>query len=136
MPFPCLCCLFWPALRSVSLSSRKGGQPAELRRWTGADRCCYLLQLPRPAKPAGRPARMNPSDFAGLYWYKLLIPCFTWGSIIGTFLGPLLFPTAWFLFVAAFMIVFVLVSLCQVRILCAVIPCMHACVLIMQPTGA
>ena len=74
-----------------------------------------ILQLPRPTGPAG-PLRggMNPSDFAGLYWYKLLIPCFTWGSIIGTFLGPLLFPTAWFLFVAAFMIVFVLVSLCQV----------------------
>lgn len=57
---------------------------------------------------------MNPADFAGLYWYKLLIPCFTWGSIIGTFLGPLLFPAAWFLFVAAFMIVFVVVSLFQV----------------------
>lgn len=85
-----------------------------------------ILQLPRPARPAGRLARMNPSDFAGLYWYKLLIPCFTWGSIIGTFLGPLLFPTAWFLFVAAFMIVFVLVSLCQVRYLRAVSSCMHA----------
>ena len=59
-------------------------------------------------------ASMNPADFAGLYWYKLLIPCFTWGSIIGTFLGPLLFPAAWFLFVAAFMIVFVVVSLFQV----------------------
>lgn len=58
---------------------------------------------------------MNPADFEGLYWYKLFIPCFTWGSILGTFLGPLLFPTQWFLFVAAFMIVFVLVSISQVR---------------------
>ncbi len=57
---------------------------------------------------------MNPADFEGLFWYKLFIPCFTWGSILGTFLGPLLFPTQWFLFVAAFMIVFVLVSLSQV----------------------
>ncbi|BDA40466.1 hypothetical protein COCOBI_01-1190 [Coccomyxa sp. Obi] len=57
---------------------------------------------------------MNPADFEGLYWYKLFIPCFTWGSILGTFLGPLFFPTQWFLFVAAFMIVFVLVSISQV----------------------
>jgi hypothetical protein len=64
--------------------------------------------------PRSQHASMNPADFAGLYWYKLLIPCFTWGSILGTFLGPLLFPAAWFLFVAAFMIVFVVVSLFQV----------------------
>ena len=58
---------------------------------------------------------MNPADFRGLYFYKLLIPAFTWGSILGTFLGPFFFPAAWFLFVAAFMVVFVLVSLSQVR---------------------
>lgn len=57
---------------------------------------------------------MDPADFRGLYFYKLLIPAFTWGSILGTFLGPFLFPAAWFLFVAAFMVVFVLVSLSQV----------------------
>ncbi|CAL5225244.1 g8034 [Coccomyxa viridis] len=56
---------------------------------------------------------MNPADFRGLYFYKLLIPAFTWGSILGTFLGPFFFPAAWFLFVAAFMVVFVLVSLSQ-----------------------
>ena len=58
---------------------------------------------------------MNPADFRGLYFYKLLIPAFTWGSILGTFLGPFFFPAAWFLFVAAFMVVFVLVSLSQVK---------------------
>lgn len=57
---------------------------------------------------------MTPADFRGLYFYKLLIPAFTWGSILGTFLGPFFFPAAWFLFVAAFMVVFVLVSLSQV----------------------
>jgi hypothetical protein len=74
--------------------------------------------------------KMNPADFQGLYWYKLFIPCFTWGSIIGTFLGPLLFPTVWFIFVGLFMIVFVLVSLSQVnfRRLENVLnmPCIHA----------
>ena len=65
---------------------------------------------------APAPAReMNPADFKGMYFYKLLIPAFTWGSILGTFLGPFLFPAPWFLFVAGFMVVFVLVSLSQVR---------------------
>lgn len=68
--------------------------------------CLWLLVL----------TKMNPADFQGLYWYKLLIPGFTWGSILGTFLGPLLFPSAWFTFVGAFMIVFVLVSISQVKL--------------------
>ena len=58
---------------------------------------------------------MIAADFKGLYFYKLIIPAFTWGSILGTFLGPFFFPAAWFLFVAAFMVVFVLVSLSQVN---------------------
>ena len=61
---------------------------------------------------------MNPTDFKGMYFYKLLIPAFTWGSILGTFLGPFLFPAPWFLFVAGFMVVFVLVSLSQVQQRC------------------
>lgn len=59
---------------------------------------------------------MQPTDFEGLFAYKLIIPAFTWGSILGTFLGPFLFPAAWFSFVAMFMVTFVLVSLSQARL--------------------
>jgi hypothetical protein len=58
---------------------------------------------------------MQPADFEGLFAYKLIIPAFTWGSILSTFLGPFLFPAAWLSFVALFMVVFVLVSLSQAR---------------------
>ena len=82
---------------------------------------------------APAPAReMNPADFKNMYFYKLLIPAFTWGSILGTFLGPFLFPAPWFLFVAGFMVVFVLVSLSQVWscwhhgcLTCAAWHCVH-----------
>ena len=59
---------------------------------------------------------MQPMDFEGLFAYKLIIPAFTWGSILSTFLGPFLFPAAWFSFVAVFMVTFVLVSLSQARL--------------------
>lgn len=71
------------------------------------------------------PAQMQALDFEGLFAYKLIIPAFTWGSILSTFLGPFLFPAAWFSFVAVFMITFVLVSLSQARlpVLCALSAC-------------
>lgn len=94
----------------------------------GNELCSYLGLPHLPGAPVGQPSEkpclsgaaplgteMNPADFRGLYFYKLLIPAFTWGSILGTFLGPFFFPAAWFLFVAAFMVVFVLVSLSQVK---------------------
>ena len=62
------------------------------------------------------PAQMQAMDFEGLFAYKLIIPAFTWGSILSTFLGPFLFPAAWFSFVAVFMVTFVLVSLSQARL--------------------
>ncbi|KAK9843528.1 hypothetical protein WJX81_007436 [Elliptochloris bilobata] len=67
------------------------------------------------ASPAlsARPAQMQPMDFEGMFAYKLIIPAFTWGSILSTFLGPFFFPAAWFSFVAVFMVTFVLVSLSQ-----------------------
>jgi hypothetical protein len=57
---------------------------------------------------------MNPKDFEGLYKYKLLIPAFEWASVVCTFVGPLLFPTPWLLFVAAFMVLFFMTSSFQV----------------------
>ena len=71
------------------------------------------------------PAQMQAMDFEGLFAYKLIIPAFTWGSILSTFLGPFLFPAAWFSFVAVFMVTFVLVSLSQARLplLCAFSSC-------------
>jgi hypothetical protein len=58
---------------------------------------------------------MNPKDFQGVYKYKLLIPTFEWASILCTFVGPVLFPTPWLVFVAAFMVMFFLTSSFQVR---------------------
>jgi hypothetical protein len=77
-------------------------------------------KAPEPAWLQGRGRRralaaMQPADFEGLFAYKLIIPAFTWGSILSTFLGPFLFPAAWLSFVALFMVVFVLVSLSQAR---------------------
>lgn len=57
---------------------------------------------------------MNPKDFEGLYKYKLLIPAFEWASVVCTFVGPVLFPTPWLLFVAAFMVLFFMTSSFQV----------------------
>eukprot|EP00884_Botryococcus_braunii_P004764 jgi/Botrbrau1/14289/Bobra.0369s0003.1 len=57
---------------------------------------------------------MNPKDFEGLYKYKLLIPAFEWASVVCTFVGPVLFPTPWLLFVAAFMVIFFMTSSFQV----------------------
>lgn len=70
-------------------------------------------------------AQMQAMDFEGLFLYKLIIPAFTWGSILSTFLGPFLFPAAWFSFVAVFMVTFVLVSLFQAR--CALLCALFAC---------
>lgn len=58
---------------------------------------------------------MNPKDFEGLYKYKLLIPTFEWASVVCTFIGPVLFPTPWLLFVAAFMVLFFMTSSFQVQ---------------------
>ena len=100
-----------------------------IRRYCSRPNCPHRLgasvgqpsEKPRTSGAAPLRRAMNPSDFKGLYFYKLLIPAFTWGSILGTFLGPFFFPEAWFLFVAAFMVVFVLVSLSQVHLLQALL---------------
>ena len=56
---------------------------------------------------------MRAEDFEGLFAYKLLIPAFTWWTIVSTFLGPLFYPTLWFCFAATYMVIFVIVSSTQ-----------------------
>lgn len=46
------------------------------------------------------------SDFAGFYWYQWFVPLVTWGSLAGCFLGPLLDPSAWIVFVRLFMVMY------------------------------
>ena len=58
---------------------------------------------------------MNPRDFEGLARLKTIVPAFELFTVVATFVGPVVAPTAWLAFVAAFMAVFVLASVAQVR---------------------